>query len=195
MDAGTSMVSYCDAFSVSGTCAVQLCEGDSVVFSGCEANGGSCFGDTVFVLRNTDGVSVAEGDDDCGPCSEVSFTSLTAWCSVFTLVQKCYGGAQDCGGTTAVVAARAANTFDIPTTAPTTFAPTLFVNCSLSQQYAALEDLYYSTNGDGWYNRSNWLNGDPTFQGWEGIETSCVPGAACCQVTELFLQSNNLVGK
>jgi hypothetical protein len=68
----------------------------------------------------------------------------------------------------------------------------LKVNCS--QQYAALEDLYYSTNGDGWNNRGNWLNGDPTFQGWNGIKAKCVPGAACCQVIRIELQRNKLVG-
>jgi hypothetical protein len=196
MDAGPPFVSYCDPFSGSGICAVELCEGDSVVFSGCAANAGSCFGDTVFTLMDPYGVVVADGDDECGivgSCSEVSFTSSTTGCSVFTLVQECFDGTDDCGGTTAVVATRAANAFDIPTAAPTMAASTLYLNCS--QQYAALEDLYHSTNGDGWYTRDNWLNGDPTFQGWYGIRATCVPGAACCQVTSLLLGSNNLVGR
>jgi hypothetical protein len=193
MDASTSIVSYCDEFSGSGTCSVELCEGDSVVFSGCEANGGSCFGDTVFALKDPDGVSVAEGGDECGLCSEVGFTSSTAGCSVFTLVQKCYGGAQDCGGITAAVAARAANTFDIPTAAPTTAAPTISTYCS--EQYAALEDLYHSAHGDGWNRKDNWLNGDPTFQGWYGVRASCLAGAACCKVTEILLNGNNLAGR
>ena len=97
-----------------------------------------------------------------------------------------------------MVASRAANTFDIPTAAPTTAAPTtaaptMYLNCS--EQYAALEDLYHSTHGDGWNRKDNWLNGDPTFQDWYGVRASCLAGTACCKVTSLLLKGNNLVGK
>ena len=184
MDMSTPLFSFCDPFNISGTCSVVLCEGDSVVFSGCEANGGSCFGDTVFHLMDPDSVLVANGDGECGLCSEISFTSTTAGCSVFTLVEKCWTNSQECGGTTAVVAPRAANILNISATSK--------FNCS--EQYAALEDLYYSTNGDDWHFRSKWLNGDPTFEGWHGIEAICYDGAACCQVIQCTLRHNNLVG-
>ena len=187
MDVGTPVVSYWDAFSGSGTCSVQLCEGDSVVFSGCEANGGSCFGDTVFHLLDPGGGLVGYGDDECGSCSEVSFISSTAGCSVFTLLQECSGGTQDCGGITAIETTRAP-----PIPIAITAAAGTPSNCS--QQYAALEDLYHSTNGDGWGNNANWLNGDSSFQGWHGIEAACEAGAGCCTVTQLLLNGNNLVG-
>ena len=68
-------------------------------------------------------------------------------------------------------------------------------NALSSEQYAALEDLYHSTHGDGWNNKHNWLNGDLTFQGWHGVITSCSAGVASCEVTELWLIENNLVGR
>ncbi|GMI44505.1 hypothetical protein TrCOL_g4368 [Triparma columacea] len=52
----------------------------------------------------------------------------------------------------------------------------------------ALVDLYYSTNGDGWFNSSGWLEGDPCLNHWYGVD--------CNQqgVVGLGLESNNLTG-
>ena len=52
----------------------------------------------------------------------------------------------------------------------------------------ALVDLYHSTNGDGWFNSSGWLEGDPCLNHWYGV--------ACNQqgVVGLGLESNNLTG-
>jgi hypothetical protein len=105
---------------------------------------------------------------------------------VFTLLQKCWDGASECGGTTAVVSGRAANIVNISTVGVADF------NCG--EQYTFLEDLYYSTNGAGWHHKNKWLNGDPTFDGWHGIEAICYVGAACCKVTALLLDHNNLLG-
>ncbi|WP_247235536.1 leucine-rich repeat domain-containing protein [Telluribacter sp. SYSU D00476] len=55
--------------------------------------------------------------------------------------------------------------------------------------YAALVDLYNSTNGAGWTNKTNWLTGcDPCSGGWYGI--TCTNG----RVTQLDLNSNSLQG-
>ena len=33
----------------------------------------------------------------------------------------------------------------------------------------ALVDLYYSTNGEGWTESGNWLDGDPCLNQWHGV--------------------------
>ena len=33
----------------------------------------------------------------------------------------------------------------------------------------ALEDLYYSTNGELWYKNTTWFKGDPCTRGWFGV--------------------------
>ncbi|MFK8010440.1 MAG: LamG-like jellyroll fold domain-containing protein [Marinicellaceae bacterium] len=55
-------------------------------------------------------------------------------------------------------------------------------------QRNALVELYNSTNGDNWQNNTNWLNGDPCHDEWEGITCSSNT------ILEIELRNNNLVG-
>ncbi|MBD2703801.1 hypothetical protein IC229_24355 [Spirosoma sp. BT702] len=57
----------------------------------------------------------------------------------------------------------------------------------LSPDYQALVDLYNSTNGAGWINKTGWLTGCSPCN-WYGV--TCTSG----RVTGLNLQNNNLVG-
>lgn len=59
-----------------------------------------------------------------------------------------------------------------------------------SIEYQALVDLYNSTNGDGWTNKTNWLNGTTSadFGTWYGVKV------ASGDVTEIKLIGNNLSG-
>jgi hypothetical protein len=62
-------------------------------------------------------------------------------------------------------------------------------NETIIQQYA-LATLYYSANGDSWYNRSDWLsNEDLCDRPWYGVQ--CKRAGA---VKDLFLTKNNLAG-
>lgn len=56
------------------------------------------------------------------------------------------------------------------------------------QEKAALEALYYSTNGDNWTENTNWLTGDPCQNSWYGV--TCDQGS----IVWLILKSNNLAG-
>ena len=53
----------------------------------------------------------------------------------------------------------------------------------------ALADLYYSTNGEGWTERGNWLVGDPCVNQWYGVTCDEHGG-----VTEVFLNYINMTG-
>lgn len=54
----------------------------------------------------------------------------------------------------------------------------------------ALVSLYQSTDGDNWFNRYGWLNGDPCIDEWHGIY--CSAGNTHVQV--IFLVENELAG-
>jgi alpha-tubulin suppressor-like RCC1 family protein/Leucine-rich repeat (LRR) protein len=54
----------------------------------------------------------------------------------------------------------------------------------------ALIDLYNSTNGAGWTNKTNWLGAEGTENTWHGVYTD----DGNTTVTELHIDNNNLVG-
>jgi Leucine-rich repeat (LRR) protein len=72
-----------------------------------------------------------------------------------------------------------------------------FVNSGWAQitasEYQALMDLYQSTNGANWTNKTGWSTADPnvvqSVQGWYGIATD-----ANGHITKLYLGGNNLTG-
>jgi len=53
----------------------------------------------------------------------------------------------------------------------------------------ALEEFYTKTEGDGWTNRDNWLEGDPCLNQWYGVTCN-----ADGNITALHLSSNKLDG-
>ena len=149
------------------------------------------FSDTVFV------------EISCGTAVSLSFSSPSSQASPNSgrsHAPSLEDGAED-GGATKVIAEIPEIEFymeerwhggyvtDITTPEPSA-SPT--VDVSLYPEYMALQDLYYATNGDGWYNNANWLNGDVTFKGWVGVDSSCTPDG--CTVDGLNLYYNNLVG-
>ncbi len=64
----------------------------------------------------------------------------------------------------------------------------LTVNPPTHPDYNALADLFYSTNGMGWVNRTGWLRSCDPCGGWFGVE--CTGGRA----TRLGLLFNNMTG-
>ena len=53
----------------------------------------------------------------------------------------------------------------------------------------ALVDLYYSTNGEGWTESENWLDGDPCVNQWYGVTCDEHGG-----VVTVSLWNNNMTG-
>lgn len=64
----------------------------------------------------------------------------------------------------------------------------LTVNPPTHPDYTALADLFYSTNGMGWTNRTKWLTSCDPCSGWFGV--TCAGG----RVTRLVMLSNNMSG-
>ena len=62
-----------------------------------------------------------------------------------------------------------------------------------ASEYNALMNLYQSTNGANWTNKTGWSSADPnvvqSVQGWYGVTTN-----AAGNVTQLALSNNNLLG-
>lgn len=56
----------------------------------------------------------------------------------------------------------------------------------------ALVNFYQATNGPGWYNRTNWLSGEPVPT-WHGVHTSGEEGETKT-ITGIELRNNNLSG-
>jgi len=54
-----------------------------------------------------------------------------------------------------------------------------------------LSELYNSTNGASWTNKTNWLIGDPCLDDWANVYCN----AEDTQITKLYLHQNNIVGK
>ncbi|GKT32493.1 hypothetical protein ADUPG1_006638 [Aduncisulcus paluster] len=70
------------------------------------------------------------------------------------------------------------------------FCATTCPSCTDDEEYAALSQLYYLTEGWNWVNRENWLDCDLPLSDWYGITTS-----ADGHVTEIVLPDNNLKGQ
>ena len=67
--------------------------------------------------------------------------------------------------------------------------------CVSEEEKQALIDFYYSTGGDNWINKDNWLSDDDVCK-WYGIVCSLYEiGSEECYVFSISLPKNNLVGK
>ncbi|MDR2333611.1 MAG: hypothetical protein LBE61_09025 [Burkholderiaceae bacterium] len=55
---------------------------------------------------------------------------------------------------------------------------------------AVLENIYNSTGGPGWSDRTNWMAGDPCANAWYGVTCD----ASATHVTQIKLNGNNLSG-
>lgn len=67
-------------------CQVDACFGDTLIFDGC-----SCSGDTFFRLYDSVSVQqVAYGDQECGSCAKVQYSSGYNGCQTYTLRMGCW---------------------------------------------------------------------------------------------------------
>lgn len=68
---------------------------------------------------------------------------------------------------------------------------------SLDELKEALVDLYYATDGDNWYDNTNWLSNKPVTE-WYGVNSSRFTPATVCYgdyIVFVDLMGNNLFGK
>ncbi|GAB3989674.1 hypothetical protein GCM10028807_15090 [Spirosoma daeguense] len=90
---------------------------------------------------------------------------------------------------TAVAAGSGVQTFSLTvSTASGSSVASATVSVGSHPDLMALTDLYNSTNGAGWTNKTKWLTNCDPCSGWQGI------GCSGGRVTSIFLNSNNLSG-
>ena len=90
-------VSYCAPYETSETdyamknysiCYITACSGQTIKASLCS---GECSGDTYLRLYDASGILVADNDDVCGLCSEITYDTDIDACEVYSLHEGCYG--------------------------------------------------------------------------------------------------------
>lgn len=87
----------------------MACEGDEVTISGCNDNGGSCTGNQYIslVAASNEKTTLAENDDYCGLCSQITYVVPTQLpgekpkCTKYIVQEGCAAD-QICSGTIAI---------------------------------------------------------------------------------------------
>ena len=86
------------------SCIVHVCGGETVVASGCSAEGGSCSGNQSLRLQapGAGGWGLVSNEGYCGSCALVSYTVPSGTvCQNYTIAQGC-DYFESCSGVTAV---------------------------------------------------------------------------------------------
>jgi hypothetical protein len=114
-------VPRCYPFNVSNTnsattntndCNLFVCPGTILSFRTCLSDGKTCAGDT-FLRLFQGGTELANNDDGCGFCSELTYEFQGSTCDTYSLHQGCFGDSQ-CSGQTWIVEAEQSESGDGP---------------------------------------------------------------------------------